>query len=633
MHRYPENTQTTAPIAIAALLALPEIADKELDCAAFWQRLSDEARTRAEAAAPGEPDWPVIKALWMIADACSLMLKGDSTNAPFGPLAVFGEHRSAISEDFTPADAALMSEVAAAIDQPALRARLADLAWLRAKPKKIADALLAIDTYRSTTLTEDNEFTVMEAWRRAITLCLQLRKGAGDRLEQIEAALVALAITQIPADGLLGKRAAQTLLDRRLGDDAGEQIAGLLAERAEKQIAASQHFFARNCFSLASDWYARLENLERAADMTVAIALSFEAEADERIAQQGVQGHMVAGSFFEDAVQVLRKVPGDQRESRQVAAHLERLRLKIERSGPQALKGMATISTDPIDIRDLVRQAEERVSGQPPLHALLYFAHLHHGANAAELEAGAKKTLREYPVSSMFGASHYSRDGRVIAKTAGGVDDSEAGRVFSVMMRHYLLEVELVCRGQILPAAAVITREHLVRQVDLSQLMRMAPIVPPGRSEQFAKGLWEGFEHDFATATYLLAPQVEHLVRWQLKQQQVRTSTIDADGIENEIGLSALVETPAMKTTFGEDLTFELKALFCSAIGPNLRNQVAHGLLDARECNTTSAVYAWWWVLRLTLRSFHAAARPPAVDPAGERADASNNMTGPGKSA
>ena len=126
-------------------------------------------------------------------------------------------------------------------------------------------------------------------------------------------------------------------------------------------------------------------------------------------------------------------------------------------------------------------------------------------------------------------------DGRVIAKTSGGALDGEADedklKVWGTVMRYYVLDTELVCKGVILPAMGTILTEHNIRKSDLVQLMSLAPIVPPDRVEQFAKVLWEGFEFDFATATYLLAPQIEHLVRWHLKKVDVKTTNLNKDGI------------------------------------------------------------------------------------------------------
>ena len=56
-------------------------------------------------------------------------------------------------------------------------------------------------------------------------------------------------------------------------------------------------------------------------------------------------------------------------------------------------------------------------------------------------------------------------------------------------------------------------------------------------------------------------------------------------------------------TEFGKDIIFELKAVFANALGPNLRNEVAHGLLDDNAASSIESIYAWWMVLRLIIRS------------------------------
>lgn len=54
---------------------------------------------------------------------------------------------------------------------------------------------------------------------------------------------------------------------------------------------------------------------------------------------------------------------------------------------------------------------------------------------------------------------------------------------------------------------------------------------------------------------------------------------------------------------FGEDLTFEIKSVFTDALGFNLRNEVAHGLLDDNTSSSIHTIYAWWMILRLVIRS------------------------------
>ncbi len=125
----------------------------------------------------------------------------------------------------------------------------------------------------------------------------------------------------------------------------------------------------------------------------------------------------------------------------------------------------------------------------------------------------------------------------------------------------------------------------------------------------FGKALAQGFNGDFSTSIHLLVPQIEHMVRIRLKVAGVSTSHLDQNGIETENGLSTLMDLPQITTLFGEDLTYEIKALFCDQLGPNLRNNIAHGLLDDQQAYSVDAIYAWWLALKLVTNTLWASVR------------------------
>ena len=149
---------------------------------------------------------------------------------------------------------------------------------------------------------------------------------------------------------------------------------------------------------------------------------------------------------------------------------------------------------------------------------------------------------------------------------------------------HYSTLVGVVVHGIDTTCLDVLTFEHRLRTADFIELARRSPIVPVGREVLFGKALAQGFNRDFATSIHLLAPQIEHMVRFHLKSVGVRTAHLDQDGIETESGLSALIELPKTLDIFGEDLAYEIGAA-CSVTssGPNLRNNIAHGLFSDRE--------------------------------------------------
>lgn len=406
MHRYPEATEVTVDVAMAALKTQSDLIDKATECSELWHGLSAAAR---QAAAVTEPDWATVKSLWLVADACSMMLNADSTNAPFEPFSVFDHGRSIVPEDFRRDDLTLLSEISKDVQNRMLRARLADVSWIGSRPKDVEDARRAIDAYVQELPNEENWNTALQDWRRALTLCRQLRKGADGRLEKIEQDLERFSETALQQGGGFGRAFAELLLERHLGDAGGRTIAESLAAEGEALLAqGSDAWIARASFDLAARSFTRVGDLGRAADMTVTTALSFESAADHRIANDPHTGHLVAQSFLEDAIHTLRKVPRDLRPSRSVEELLLRLSKRITDAGEKAVRSMLTIKTGATDITELVEQAVQAVSGKAPLQALIALARLHPGANLARMMQFAENSLRQFSFSRLFGLSSTS---------------------------------------------------------------------------------------------------------------------------------------------------------------------------------------------------------------------------------
>lgn len=110
----------------------------------------------------------------------------------------------------------------------------------------------------------------------------------------------------------------------------------------------------------------------------------------------------------------------------------------------------------------------------------------------------------------------------------------------------------------------------------------------------------QGFNYGFAVAVHLLTPQIEHIVRSHLRAAGAQTRHMERDGVENELGLSSLMDLPEATQVFG-NLAFEIRTLFCEPTGFNLRNSLAHGLLDDAELHSDALVFAWWFCLRLVM--------------------------------
>lgn len=80
------------------------------------------------------------------------------------------------------------------------------------------------------------------------------------------------------------------------------------------------------------------------------------------------------------------------------------------------------------------------------------------------------------------------------------------------------------------------------------------------------------------------------------------------------------MENERVVDIFGGDVGFELRALLCGPIGPNLRNEVAHGLIGDSAFSSGVSVYLWWLTLKLVFMPYWNALHDPRAAEAREPA-------------
>lgn len=577
---------------------------EQKDYSAMWQAFSSAANKAME-----EDRLTHSKILWLLADACSMMLNPESLNEPFKPVWVMSGKRSTIPDDLPDADIAFLAEIVAEVSDAWLKARLADLVWLKQRPRNVEFARAAIDAYKSIPL--DSETWVRggrECWDRAIKLATILKAGAENRLSEMETHILNSLTSTTSEHGLLCCWLADLLLRNRLGRAHGEQIAQKLETIGDEFEDKGELRIAREYYLCTQQWFKFGEKTEKVTELTVDIAESWAKEATERISSD-TPSHLVAADFYEKAIQKYREIPRSERAPYNVDERLAELHAQLQVSGQKAVDEMGVIRTAEIDISDDIESARNVVRGKSVVEALFTFANLYQGSSYQKLRQDVTQRLQASPLHTLLSSTLMSRDGRVIAKRPGlnlGEDDVSDDEILirSEMIRDHGILVAFVVQAHIWPALESLLLEHRLTNADFIGLANESPIVPPGREQLFGKALFAGYDRDFITALHLLVPQIEHLVRYRFKLAGVKTTTMSSEGIENENGLSTLMEHPQVNDILGEDLAFEIRSLFCDVFGPNLRNEVAHGLLDHEECQSVYAIYAWWFGLKLVFNTF-----------------------------
>jgi hypothetical protein len=545
------------------------------------------------------------KCLWLLADACSMCLDSESRNNPFRPYLVLEGKRSAIPEDFAGNDLGFFESVLGVTTNLRLKARLADLLWLLKKPRQVQHALTAIEAYGQLPMDHDSLLKGgREMFKRAIKLSLIIKQPANELLLTIETSLLDAFEKSMLSEGYRALWLADLLILTRIEDEKSAAIAARLESLSEEATAINDHYKCRNFLIGARDWHQRLKNPNDSYRLTVAIAETWVAEAEIRSADS----NMVAGGFYEDAIKEYRRIPVKDRAPYKADERIKELHEKMTQANQMALGEMGTFETEGVDITDQVKAVQKNISGRGFPEVLIALAGIHSSIKAGEMREMAEEGMKHTVLTNLITATHMTSDGRVAARTPGfspGDKDPSAYEqtVWREMIRTYNMIIGMITQSNILPALQITTLEHRITEQTLLELCRAASVVPPDRELLWAKGLYFGFENDFITATHMLIPQLEHLVRTALKQAGAKTSTLNTEGIETENGLKTLLENPEAEKVLGADFLFECKALLTDAIGSNLRNEVAHGLVDDNDLFGLHAVYIWWICLRLMVKS------------------------------
>lgn len=299
---------------------------------------------------------------------------------------------------------------------------------------------------------------------------------------------------------------------------------------------------------------------------------------------------MHAAAFMQKAIAALRRVEGTKERVR----NLHEILLEYqEKSTSELIQYKSSV-----DASDIAKLATDSVKGKTLEDALLSLAMLGASPKVEDLRKQAKENRDKYLFHRFFPDVYLNVRGRIIAKQPKDEEETIQADMFknaaSIQSAHAQAVVE--------PARQQILSEHYFRIDDFVPIVANNPFIPSGREQIIARGLLTGLQGDFFSAVHFLIPQLEESVRYILYQLRVITSGLDDDGIQDEYNLNRMLSasefSKPLEGVIGEDFVFDLRGLLVERFGTNLRNDLAHGLLNYNAFYSWSACYFWWLSLR-----------------------------------
>lgn len=537
--------------------------------------------------------------LQVLAMVSSAMLNPEDWLEPFTPAMQFGGKRTVVPADLDADQVALLARIAPLVERDDLRARVADVAWVYGDRSDIAMLDRAIDAYRAAPLTDDVWFSVgKEAWVRAFALAARRGADGQARTQDMSDALKAQVLAGQVTDNFRTVGFAETLrqhgrVDASERAEVSEALFALAAKASSVTPRLSRHLERE-----ALAWLGA-SNTAAANAATERVARTYIAEAESRIQADPKAGTLAEGHFLEKAIAVLRTIPRSYRLQNGLDELIDDLRIRLRESLESSIEQMMRIQSDPVDLTEAVSYARSQVSGHADkFDALAAFATLAPPLDEASTRKNSEKML-EGTISHIFESSTFSSDFRKIASRPGSSGQVDEDTVWAEMVRTVFFHSQFLGKGIIQPAQDVLITEHRFSRHYMVSLCKESPTVPEGHEMLWGNGLVLGLGGNYGAAVSILVPQLEQIARVMLKRHDVHTLFVDEHGVESEKSLNALLDMTETEDIFGAGMVMEMKAMLVVQGGPNLRNDIAHGILDDNSAWSYSALYMWWFCLRL----------------------------------
>jgi hypothetical protein len=508
----------TFPLTAAEVDAVAQKAEKPFDyylSSAFWRD------SRAEGLAPEKSE--------------GYRLIGIVLGFPFQPhdfAHPFGDpQRTQALENLSVERAAELEILAQEVQTMQIRARLADVAWMR-KRGNPGTARLAVAAYvASARLLEDPQHWTECANRIERSARLSRSLGAHDEsFSAVSAYLIELAEKYRGNDPLfLTGKVVELLLEFDIGDPAN--YVEYVERAAARARDASNFHQARFYLDLLAKLHARRKDDDSRNVALRELARTFEMEAAQREARGE---HLAAAHIFNQAIQAHRRVPNS-------AEFVEALRPRLQQAERRSIADFKRLSTL-LDFGETALAARRHVAGQAMRDAILRLAHISRIPSYESIKETILKTAEVAPLQHLLGGSAVDSKGRTVGLRPPfllgeqGQEDAMLARAVEQMRLQRLFDAQ----GVIAPALEQITAEHAINLQEMEALAAYSPFVPAGREHIFARGLYAGFNHDFLTAVHLLVPQIENSLRHLMQQRNIITTKLDKDGIQREIDLNGL---------------------------------------------------------------------------------------------
>jgi Domain of unknown function (DUF4209) len=460
---------------------------------------------------------------------------------------------------------------ARSLQHPFLKARYADLAWemsglIGKRKRDPEDARIAIDAYLDAIprMAEDYEHVLFSI--RALDLSVLL--GDKSRTDRARITLMDVHRALMKNHHGMWWYAVDRLLDDKKAGVTDEERAELVDDlegivRTGSNAGEAQQFNpheAREAAERLLPYYRRLGKFDDIKRLHTAVGKSFEDFASNA-------DPMLAAALLQTATDEYRNA--GLKEERDRTRILMQHKIGAAGENLQSFEHKIEISND--DMEEFLELVIVDDLGTSFVHIAREFL-----LKRTELERQVEKTLKEAPLMAHI-TQMVMADNHVAAKI-GSVEEDPFGRLFhQAKFAFQFIRPWLTQAFQRLFDRHAVVPEHFAGWANRHSLFDDMSLLVEGIRA------WE--RNDQVKAAHVLVPQIERALRKIADSLGVPVTKAhpSVSGTSVAIGMGEILFNGKVAKALGADVTLHFQALYADPRGMNLRNEIAHGLMDSNQ--------------------------------------------------
>ncbi len=364
----------------------------------------------------------------------------------------------------------------------------------------------------------------------------------------------------------------------------------IVLEKAIKNNFEDKNYYLHRVFCEELSQYRKfyLISSERRSELKKEIGKSYELEAEY---QQGRNNKslLVKANFLEKAMEKYMEI-GEREKSNKMKILVKWTYEEYENSNEMNLIRI------PIEFpkEEIDKIIEGFISSdvQISLDKIAYSNDLI--PKITVIEDLVDKLSKEFPLQGLI-SKGLLNDGKKVVETTTE-EDNKTINFNSNYMHHLNINVELLLKA----IFDKLISEFEISTEDFMQKFNKWELLDNKNVPFIEHGISRFLEKDYLSALHILVPQFESTVRRMFSKAGYSTTSIRKGNTQQEVTFNEFLLRDDVKSTLGNDVHKLIQIVMVEQSGLNLRNEIAHGLIELSNINYTKCILVIYLFLILT---------------------------------